>query len=281
MRVTHLEQQQLAWMIRTHPARFSTLYPPRVIRNVYYDSPRLGCYHHHLNGVPDRKKIRIRSYGEPQHDLVTPRVEVKSKRGPLIGKRHWPLRPVSPNLLCNAPAMAAVANDLGCPPIVIEWLRTLEPTLINRYRREYYISGDGKVRVTVDTELSYARPSTGRLPSLDAYFDSALIVEIKFDDMHVAQGAAVTSQFRLPLEKNSKYITGMQLLGGHGCHTPGQWSAGIQTAADRRVLQIASQKRDEVTELWQDQAIHSQPDGADRAGQREHCGPVAHTGHGA
>jgi len=211
---------------------------------------------------------------------VTPRIELKSKRGSLVGKRYWDLPALSSQTLACPRSLLASARQVDCEPIVMEWLRTLEPTLENCYHRAYFASGDGRVRVTVDTELTYTRPSTTGHPSVEAYGDSALIVEIKFDAIRADYGNAITSHFRLPLEKNSKYVTGMQLLGGRGCLAPGEFF-GITTIPKCRRMKLAAQKRNDVTQLGNDQPLHGQPHRPLGAGQGKDRGILTHARDGA
>ena len=63
-RVTSLESACLLQMIWQHPARLDRLYPPRYINNVYLDTYVHSYFFDHVNGVPKRKKVRVRWYGE-------------------------------------------------------------------------------------------------------------------------------------------------------------------------------------------------------------------------
>ena len=93
-------------------------------------------------------------------------------------------------------------------------LAGLQPTLLNRYHRRYFQTRDGRVRVTVDTNLRFCHPDRFRNALRGSYVDHAVIVEVKFDETETAHAAAVISHFPLRLNKNSKYINGIRLLHG-------------------------------------------------------------------
>src|SRR5689334_20286182 len=64
--------------IHANPAGFLTAYPPRQVNSVYLDTHELNTFNDHLAGVPLRRKLRFRWYGE---DLTkaTGAVEIKNK----------------------------------------------------------------------------------------------------------------------------------------------------------------------------------------------------------
>lgn len=84
----------------------------------------------------------------------------------------------------------------------------LIPTLYNRYQRYYFLSYNQRMRMTVDTDITFARPEQSfRYPLKDH-----IVVEFKYlpEDQEVAQ--SISQQFPWRIYKYSKYITGMNLL---------------------------------------------------------------------
>lgn len=258
MRVTHAELHFLEALIRNHAARFTEAFPTRFVNNLYFDTPRQTFYRDHVNGVPERHKVRIRWYGDAICNVGSSPayLEIKSKKGWIVKKRCWTLANAESNGLLDPLVVSKLVERSECPRLVCEWLRGLEPTLINRYQRRYYRSGDRKVRVTIDDDLCYFRPP-GRLSrSMDGYADDAIIVEIKFDARHEAIGRAVSEAFPIPLSKNSKYVTGMELLGGRGTTAIGRFSPLVRPLAFPRILRRVTQKRRDVAKLREHELVH-------------------------
>ena len=59
---------------------FRTQYPSRKVNSIYFDTKDYISIRQNLDGVSDKKKIRIRWYGN--NDVISnPVVEIKSKKG--------------------------------------------------------------------------------------------------------------------------------------------------------------------------------------------------------
>ncbi len=86
--------------------------------------------------------------------------------------------------------------------------------LINRYRPRYFLSGDGRVRLTVDwdqrvyDERHCVTPNLRRLPNLP----DTLVVELKFDRADRKLANRYAQGIPLRLSRNSKYVIGVQAI---------------------------------------------------------------------
>lgn len=58
--VQGLALSEILALVRRHPAAFREAYPPRMVNNVYFDTPGLNNYYDHVNGAPNRIKTRVR-----------------------------------------------------------------------------------------------------------------------------------------------------------------------------------------------------------------------------
>ena len=89
-------------------------------------------------------------------------------------------------------------------------LISLTPMLFNNYRREYYLSADGKFRLTIDNLLSYYKIGENynnfRFGSIDR---RSTILELKYDEEYDDLAERITSRFHFRVTKNSKYVTGI------------------------------------------------------------------------
>jgi len=51
-------------VIKMHPASFRKIHPDRQVNNIYFDTIDLTTYKDNVIGIADRKKFRVRWYGE-------------------------------------------------------------------------------------------------------------------------------------------------------------------------------------------------------------------------
>ena len=58
---------------------FSIQYPKRRVNSIYFDNSSYSSIRQNLDGVSNKKKIRVRWYGE-ENILIKPLLEVKSKK---------------------------------------------------------------------------------------------------------------------------------------------------------------------------------------------------------
>ncbi|MCA9482653.1 MAG: polyphosphate polymerase domain-containing protein [Nitrospina sp.] len=205
-----------AWEVRgwvqRHWAIFCRQYDARWINNVYLDTPELSHYRENIEGIGERLKVRLRWYGEPGR-VQKAALELKSKTGFVIHKETRPLENVPPvgDASWYGPAFARWLHSQ--PEVWQPALDGVQPVLVNRYRREYFISADGQFRLTLDTDLHYfpvsGQPSAGKTT---AYSQRGTIVELKYalDQDDAAQH--ITSCFPFRLTRSSKYVMGVNRL---------------------------------------------------------------------
>ena len=197
--------QARSW-IRLHPAGFRVAYPPRFVSNLYLDTPHLSSLNENLEGLSARQKLRLRWYGTEVTD-VEALLELKQKRN-LLGSKRQCLLPCRLDLrLPWAETLSVVRAS-----VPLEWRILLQaadrPTVLNRYLREYYVTPDGGVRVTLDSDQVACdqrlvpRPAAGvRLPIADT-----VVLEVKASAEHAERVEEVVAQFPLPRSRNSKYV---------------------------------------------------------------------------
>ena len=89
--------------------------------------------------------------------------------------------------------------------------RNLEPNVMVSYDRTYYLSQDKMVRATVDRNLNYYSMATSRIEPV-AERDSAIILEIKYDESHESWADAYMQAVPFRLSKSSKYATAVARL---------------------------------------------------------------------
>jgi hypothetical protein len=201
-------------LVRRHPAAFREAYPARFVNNIYLDSHGRSDYRDNVVGVANRSKTRVRWYGPLSGQIAKPVLERKLKRGLISGKLTHAL----PGFALNGEAVHPLLKSAFEAALLPESLRfdlcQREPALFNRYRRYYFLSGDGRFRLTVDTELQCGRggASNGLRTAL-VPFPPTLIIELKFGPSEAEQADRVTNSLPFRLARSSKYVLGIGRLG--------------------------------------------------------------------
>jgi len=205
--------QELELILRTHPALFREVYPPRRVNNVYLDTPGLSAFSTHVHGAADRAKLRVRWYGDARGRIERPVLEVKAKRGAVGTKHHYPVPAFDFHGAFDAAALRRSAADQDGPLRAL--LASAEPALFNRYHRRYWCTADGRYRVTVDSALEFHRIEGRDMGVLAAWRERRLtVIELKYDVADDDGACRVTASLPWQLAKVSKYVYGIERLSG-------------------------------------------------------------------
>lgn len=202
--------QVRSW-IRLHPEGFRTAFPARLVNNLYLDSPGLANLAENLAGQAERRKLRLRWYGmTPVPPIVQATMELKIKHGSVGDKRRLPLqRPLD----LGRPYRETLRLLLQeIPDAWRPWLQMAgQPALINRYRREYYVSPDGVVRCTLDYEQRYYDQRHGGRPNLRRFIAASdrIVVEVKAPVALGERLERAMDSFPIGRSRHSKYVDGL------------------------------------------------------------------------
>jgi hypothetical protein len=189
------------------------------VRSIYYDTPRLECYDTKSDGLKDRRKFRIRGYGQPKPDSLV-FLEIKRKCAQFIEKHRAPLLHRDLQQFLTSPDLdryiiQSNGNDKERRDaerfLYHYYRRRLTPAVLVVYDREAFLGRfDPAIRITFDKALR-GTP----FPLLeDLYDDDGLqpalahswIFEVKF--FRCALPAFVRSiirRYQLPRMALSKY----------------------------------------------------------------------------
>lgn len=189
-------------VLRNHPASFRKTYPDRQINNIYFDTASLIAYQENVDGVPQRRKFRVRWYASQIEEIKNPTLEIKIKDNLLGTKKSYAVDDFS---LDDLQALSKTVSNHS------ELNLTLLPTLINSYQRSYYESFSGKFRMTIDWNLSYFSLLSARRFTRYNLSDSASILEIKYEQKYDDIADDIFRFIPFRYSKSSKYVTGMQL----------------------------------------------------------------------
>jgi SPX domain protein involved in polyphosphate accumulation len=200
-------------LILYHPAFFSEIFHERYINNIYFDYIDMNNFYDNIIGNMERKKYRIRWYGDMYAKIEEPLLELKIKKGLVGTKSYYKLNQFELVKGINVSDLKDVVLNSKIDSIAMLSMHSQVPVMLNRYKRKYFISNDKKFRITIDVEQSFFRFNTMDNKFLQCIKDSSnVIVELKYDIENDLGAAMITNALPFRLTKSSKYVRGIELL---------------------------------------------------------------------
>ncbi len=208
--VEGFDHHQAIALIKRHPYMFYQPYPPRYINNFYLDTVEMGNYFDNVGGAADRRKVRLRWYGELFGEIEKSTLEFKIKRGFVGTKRLYPFGGFTLKEGYHSEKLRKLAETSNLPEKVKIVLLTQDIVLLNRYLRYYFASRDKRFRLTVDTNLKYYRVGHFNNQFIHSQSDhSNVIVELKYSKENDPEAQRVSGFFPFRVTKSSKYVMGI------------------------------------------------------------------------
>jgi SPX domain protein involved in polyphosphate accumulation len=197
---------RLLMRLRMDPAGLSTLYPPRRVQSVYLDDPLGTALEENLAGISHREKIRVRWYGEDATGVMAT-LECKV-RDNMLGWKHTQrlAEPIDVEGVERRAFMRRV-ESLASAQWVARLQACLEPVQWISYVRDYLQTADGKVRVTIDRDVTAwdqrARRELSRVQRTP--LPNLTIVEAKCSAVDYPVAQAFLSRVPLFVDRCSKF----------------------------------------------------------------------------
>ena len=188
-----------------HPASFRMVYPDRRVNNIYFDTASLTAYQENVDGVPERRKFRVRWYGDNINEITKPKLEIKIKSNQVGTKESYPVDAFSLNDLTNLSKIVSEKTSS---------MNILQPTLVNSYLRSYYETLDRKYRITIDRELKYFCMLNARHFTRFQIEEPSTILELKYDESLDDSSDFIFQHIPFRFSKSSKYVSGLELIIG-------------------------------------------------------------------
>ena len=179
---------------------FSEIFKKRKVNNVYFDDSKLNSFLENVDGQSDRRKYRVRWYGE-KFTKSDKFYEIKIKSEDVNKKLIFNLGKVD----LKEPLVSSIqtiCHDVNQKTFNEFRKQFLIPVLYNNYIRRYFYNKNLDFRVTIDQSLV----STS-LINYRSYQSSDIIIEIKYQKENLFQ---MKDLFDFQVSKNSKYVTGIQ-----------------------------------------------------------------------
>ncbi len=201
--------QQMA-LIRRHPYLFYQPYPPRYVNNFYLDNAEMSNYFDNVGGAGNRRKVRLRWYGDLLGEIENPMLEIKIKHGLVGTKRQYSFGDFVLADGYNAGELLRMGKSSDLPPEIKLVLLTQQIVLLNRYYRYYFASRDNRFRLTLDINLSFYRVARFNNSFIHGQNDHRnVILELKYDKENDPEAQRVSGFFPFRVTKSSKYVQGI------------------------------------------------------------------------
>jgi len=203
-------------LVRLNKYGFRPVFYERQINNIYFDTPNLRNFYDNHFGKSKRVKVRIRWYGDTFGTVTNPILEFKIKSGAVGRKLSFPLKEFTFSEGISKQYLKTIFEESDLPEWVKDEIFVLQPTLINSYKRKYYVSFDNIFRFTIDHSMNYYNFSGHNFSFSDKTSDFGIVVlELKYDMEHDTNVSKITSTLPFRLEKFSKYVSGVESFHNH------------------------------------------------------------------
>ena len=205
------ELSRVQQWLKIRPEGFVTAYPTRKVNGVYFDTFDYRAYSENLAGVSRRTKVRLRWYGDtfsPEH--VT--LEVKQKRNKLGWKQRYR---VSDGIFGDEKRWSHVVRELrqALPVEARHWVdQNPLPVILNRYDRDYFVSADGRIRATIDSNQHAFDQRHALLPNTTrrTINQDLIVIEFKFSPEDYRLASALLANVPLRIGRHSKYMNSVR-----------------------------------------------------------------------
>lgn len=211
--ITDLELSEIEHLIKLSPVIFHKIFYERRVNNIYMDSIDFENYHENIAGISKRIKIRVRWYGNLFGPIKSPFLEIKTKEGELGKKLSFPLKPFILDKNFSRGLLMRVFRKSDLPKWLLEKLKLFNPTLLNSYKREYFIHFDKKHRITLDKDFVFFRIKNINNSFKEKISDKeTYIFELKYSFKDSKKAEQIIQHFPFRLTASSKYVFGIKLL---------------------------------------------------------------------
>ena len=174
------------------------LFPTRTINSIYFDNQDFSMYHHSIEGVLPRKKIRLRIYD--QEFIFTKDANKEIKISSVEGRYKTSEKAKNPSQIMN---LGIYDQNYGlCLPV-----------LNVTYKRSYYKVKN--IRLTLDEKITYRKVINRGVSKLSTP-DNYNIVELKFNSEKSID--FVRQSFPFERARFSKYCRGIEFIRSNYCN---------------------------------------------------------------
>ena len=188
--------------------------PVSIVRSIYFDDVCLSACHANLDGLGQRRKLRLRWYDQlkPGPDCY---LEIKWRDNRVTGKHRMRVRSETPVGELTYRKLYEELNAVVPERFVADVVQYNEPVVIVEYKREHFASIDGQLRSTIDYDLKYYDQTGKRAISLNfpQCKPDFVVLEGKTPVGSESKLKAMFYPLQLRVQRCSKYVHGCAMLG--------------------------------------------------------------------
>lgn len=197
-------------ILKTNPSIFREIYSRRRVNSVYFDTENLRFFYENIDGVANRVKIRLRWYGDLFGHINNPTLELKIKNGHIGHKLLYKIDDFKFNKSDLSSSISEIIRNSSLPMKIKNQFKFIKPTILTRYKREYYISFNRHIRATLDSNIeSFGFQSNLNIDD-NAQAEHQVILELKYPVKYDEEASSIASFFNHRLNKNSKYVNAVR-----------------------------------------------------------------------
>ena len=205
--------------IKLHKFNFFKEYEDRNVNNIYFDSFNYKAFNDNLSGLPSRLKVRYRWYGElfSENNTNEGSLEFKFRKNVYGYKKVFKIKNLTLNLNSKWSEIKNKILNALTPEYKILYNRNSEKILINQYKREYFISKNKKLRITLDKNIKiFDQRFTFEKPNFKFknYTQDYSVMEFKFNKEDKILLNDLDISVPIKASRNSKYINGVRSILG-------------------------------------------------------------------
>jgi len=212
--VTNLRDTDVVYQwLQLHPLGFTEAFPVRIVHNIYFDTYEYHAYAENLAGVSDRTKVRYRWYG----DSLLPdagKLEIKQKRNQYGWKLLYPVKGLRSDENTTWADIRSTIHDAIDEEGQYWLMQNPWAVMINRYKRYYYLSACGRIRITLDFDQMVWDQRKGDKPNVEweANLPETVVVECKFDRAERDLATQVLNGLPIRVARHSKYMNAVSAI---------------------------------------------------------------------
>ena len=183
---------------------FKKQYEDRNINSIYFDDFYLNSINENLDGISQRKKYRLRWYGN-KNIIDRANLEIKHKKNFLNYKDIIPLKSIK-ILKINEKNISYINRELKEKLLNLKVIekKNLEAKSQISYKRKYFISAQNNIRATIDFNIQ-SRVFNNSFREFYYKYDD-IILELKYDKNLDEYVKKFTSSLQSRFTKSSKYV---------------------------------------------------------------------------
>tara|TARA_B100001121_G_C18611463_1_gene584640 strand:- start:370 stop:1026 length:657 start_codon:yes stop_codon:yes gene_type:complete len=180
----------------------------RYINSIYYDDDNFITAQNNLSGISERRKYRIRWYGE---DIKNFKYEVKLKKNN-FGKKIY----LNSEKSFNKLDLFSFKNkyfEKKENQFFLNYINNfnLKPKLKINYLRSYFLY-NGKIRITYDKNINYHLANNFKIgkEKIEDFMD---VIEFKFKPENIGLAQDLIQKSKFVPKRFSKYLRGLYMFG--------------------------------------------------------------------